>query len=369
LTFSNALHIAGANDKMNIVNFSTDPEHKYTFWSGITGGFFLALAYFGTDQSQVGRYLSGKSVRESQMGLIMNGLLKVPMQFFILLTGVMVFVFFQFNPVPLNFNPNNKVTIEKSEFKEEYHVLEKQLDALSEDKKAINLLYIDHLNQDYDNPMLRKELVALSTKEKDLRDRAKEIILKADSNSETNDKDYVFFHFILNYLPKGMIGLLLAVIISAAMSSTASGLNALASTTAIDIYKRNLKEEKSEKHYLNATKFFTLFWGIVAILFASIGTLFENLIQLVNIVGSIFYGTVLGIFLVGFYIKYIKAQAIFYSALISQLTIFVIYYFAIAVHPSGEEKLGYLWLNFIGAMLTIVLSALLQSTIFRKEKR
>lgn len=366
MTFSNALHIAGANDKMNIVNFSTDPEEKYTLWSGITGGFFLALAYFGTDQSQVGRYLSGKSVLESQMGLIMNGLLKVPMQFFILLTGVMVFVFFQFNPAPLNFNPNNKIIVEKSQYKGEYHVLEKKLGALSEDKKVINLLYIDQLNQDYDNPILRKELITLSNKEKDLRDRAKEIILKADSNSETNDKDYVFFHFILNYLPKGLIGLLLAVIISATMSSTASGLNALASTTAIDIYKRNLKEEKSEKHYLNATKFFTLLWGIIAILFACIGTLFENLIQLVNIIGSIFYGTVLGIFLVGFYVKYVQAKAVFSSAIISQLTIFIIYYFAIYIYPSGEEKLGYLWLNFIGALLTIIISLLLQSTIFRK---
>lgn len=369
MTFGSALHIAGANDKMDIVDFSFDPEEKYTIWSGLTGGFFLALAYFGTDQSQVGRYLSGKSVRESQMGLIMNGLLKVPMQFFILLTGVMVFVFFQFNPVPLNFNPNNKTLIEKSSFKKEYHSLEKQLESLSEDKKVINLLYIDQLNQDYDNPILRKELVALSSKEKDLRDRAKEIITKADNNSETNDKDYVFFHFILHYLPKGLIGLLLAVIISAAMSSTASGLNALASTTAIDIYKRNRKEEKSERHYVNVTKFFTLFWGIVAILFASIGTLFENLIQLVNIIGSIFYGTVLGIFMVGFYVKHVQAKAIFCSAVISQLTIFVIYYFAIFVYPSGEEKLGYLWLNFIGAMLTIILSILLQLTICRKKRQ
>ena len=366
MTFTSALHIAGANDKMNIVDFSFDPEEKYTIWSGLTGGFFLALAYFGTDQSQVGRYLSGKSVRESQMGLIMNGLLKVPMQFFILLTGVMVFVFFQFNPVPLNFNPNNKIIIEKSKYKNEYHILEKKLEALSEDKKVINLLYIDQLNQDYDNPILRKELVAISSKEKDLRDHAKEIIQKADDRSETNDKDYVFFHFILNYLPKGLIGLLLAVIISAAMSSTASGLNALASTTAIDIYKRNQKDEKSERHYVNVTKFLTLFWGIVAILFASIGTLFENLIQLVNIVGSIFYGTVLGIFLVGFYIKHVQAKAIFYSAVISQITIFIIYYYAIFIYPSGEEKLGYLWLNFIGAMLTIVLSIIMQA-IFRKS--
>ncbi len=360
MTFSNALHIAGANDKMNIVDFSIDPETRYTFWSGITGGFFLALSYFGTDQSQVGRYLSGKSIRESQMGLIMNGFLKVPMQFFILLIGVMVFVFFQFNPVPLNFNPNNKVIIENSKYKEEYHELEKKLVKLSEEKKEINLIYIDHLNQNYDNPILRKELVAISNKENDLRDQAREVISKADPKSETNDKDYVFIHFILNYLPKGLIGLLLAVILSAAMSSTASGLNALASTTAIDIYKRNVGEGKSEKHFVNATKFFTLLWGVIAILFACVGTLFENLIQLVNIVGSIFYGTVLGIFLVGFYIKFVKAQAIFIGAVLSQLTIFYIYYL---------DVVSFLWLNFIGAMLTIMLSSILQNVIGNKRER
>jgi Na+/proline symporter len=359
MTFGNALHIAGANDKMNIVDFSFDPETRYTFWSGITGGFFLALSYFGTDQSQVGRYLSGKSIRESQMGLIMNGFLKVPMQFLILLIGVMVFVFFQFNPVPLNFNPNNKLVIEKSIYKEEYHQLEKQLVDLSEEKKEFNLLYIDHLNQNYDNPILRKKLTALSNKENDLRDQAKEMISKADSKAETNDKDYVFINFILNYLPKGLIGLLLAVILSAAMSSTASGLTALASTTAIDIYKRNLKVEKSEKHYVNATRLFTVFWGIVAILFACIGTLFENLIQLVNIIGSIFYGTVLGIFLVGFYIKYIRAKAIFWGAIFSQLMIFYIFYLDIV---------SFLWLNFIGALMTIIVAMLLQFFIFKNKK-
>ncbi len=359
MTFGNALHIAGANDKMNIVDFSFDPETRYTFWSGITGGFFLALSYFGTDQSQVGRYLSGKSVRESQMGLIMNGFLKVPMQFFILLIGVMVFVFFQFNPVPLNFNPNNKIAIEKSIYKTEYHQLEKQLVNLSEEKTEFNLLYIDHLNQNYDNPILRRKLIALSNKENDLRDQAKELISKADDKAETNDKDYVFINFILNYLPKGLIGLLLAVILSAAMSSTASGLTALASTTAIDIYKRNLKSQKSEKHYVNATKLFTVFWGIIAILFACVGTLFENLIQLVNIIGSVFYGTVLGIFLVGFYIKYIRAKAIFWGAIGSQLTIFYIFYLDIV---------SFLWLNFIGAVLTILVSLFLQTFIFRTKK-
>lgn len=368
MTFSNAMHIAGANDKMNILDFSFDPENRYTFWSGITGGFFLMLSYFGTDQSQVGRYLSGKSDRESQMGLIMNGFLKVPMQFFILLTGVMVFVFFQFNPVPLHFNPVNKTAVEKSVYAQEYHSLEKQLTQLSEEKKEFNLLYIDHLNQNYDNPILRQKLISLSGKEKDLHDQAKEIIAKVDSKAETNDKDYVFIYFILNYLPSGLIGLLLAVILSAAMSSSASGLTALASTTAIDIYKRNVKGEKSEKHFVNATKYFTLLWGVIAILFACVGTLFENLIQLVNIVGSIFYGTVLGVFLVGFYLKFVKANAIFYSAVISQTTIFFIYYYTIHIYPNGQEKLGYLWLNFIGASLTIVLSMLMQLGFKGKQK-
>jgi len=368
MTFSNAMHIAGANDKMNILDFSFDPENRYTFWSGITGGFFLMLSYFGTDQSQVGRYLSGKSDRESQMGLIMNGFLKVPMQFFILLTGVMVFVFFQFNPVPLHFNPVNKDAIEKSKYAADYHSLEKQLAQLSEEKKEFNLLYIDHLNQNYDNPILRRKLNALSGKEKELHDEAKVIISKVDEKAETNDKDYVFIYFILNYLPSGLIGLLLAVILSAAMSSSASGLTALASTTAIDIYKRNVKGEKSEKHYVSAARYFTLLWGAIAIGFACFGTLFENLIQLVNIVGSIFYGTVLGVFLVGFYIKFVKANAIFYSAVVSQLTIFLIYYFTIHIYPTGQEKLGYLWLNFIGASLTVLLSMLVQFLIKGKQK-
>ncbi|MFN3755050.1 sodium:solute symporter [Flavobacterium sp.] len=368
MTFSNAMHIAGANDKMNILDFSVDPENRYTFWSGITGGFFLMLSYFGTDQSQVGRYLSGKSDRESQMGLIMNGFLKVPMQFFILLTGVMVFVFFQFNPVPLHFNPVNRDAVEKSAYAQQYNSLETQLAQLSEEKKEYNLLYIDHLNQNFDNPILRQKLISLSGKEKDLHDQAKEIITKVDSKAETNDKDYVFIYFILNYLPSGLIGLLLAVILSAAMSSSASGLTALASTTAIDIYKRNVKGEKSEKHFVNATKAFTLLWGVIAILFACVGTLFENLIQLVNIVGSIFYGTVLGVFLVGFYIKFVKANAIFYSAVISQTTIFFIYYYTIHIYPNGQEKLGYLWLNFIGASLTVVLSMLMQLGAKGKRK-
>lgn len=351
LSFTNALHIAGANDKLNILEFSLDPEKRYTIWSGLAGGFFLALSYFGTDQSQVQRYLSGKSIRESQMGLIMNGILKVPMQFFILLIGVMVFIFFQFHSAPLHFNPNNTSIVNNSQYKSDYTALEKKLEVLAVEKKEISMLYVNQLNQDYDNRELHNRMIVLNTREKDLRDQAKELVNKVDKGAETNDKDYVFLYFILNFLPKGMIGLLLAVIISAAMSSSASGLNALASTTAIDIYKRHVKGEKSEKHFVDAAKIFTLFWGVVAILFACVGTLFENLIQLVNIIGSIFYGTVLGIFLVAFYIKYVKAQAIFIGASISQLAIFYIFY---------VDVVSFLWLNIIGAVLTIVLSSVIQ---------
>ena len=367
VTFSNALQIAGANDKMNIIDFSFNPESRYTFWSGITGGLFLALSYFGTDQSQVQRYLSGRSIRESQMGLVFNGLMKVPMQFFILLTGVMVYVFFQFQTLPINFNPNSKKNIESSIYANEYKSLEEKLIVVSEEKKQVTLDYANQLNIDRENKVLKSRIMALAEKEKGIRDEAKVLIGKADKKDKTSDADYVFIHFIINYLPKGFIGLLLAVILCAAMSSTASGLSSLASTTVIDIYKRNLKGEKSEKHFVNASKFFTLIWGIIAILFACIGTLFENLIQLVNIIGSIFYGTVLGIFLVGFYIKYVKAQAIFWGAVVSQITIFFIYYYAIHIYPSGDEKLGYLWLNFIGAMLTIILSVLFQYLLPKKE--
>ena len=351
LTFSNALHVAGANGKMEILDFSYNPETRYTFWSGITGGFFLMLSYFGTDQSQVGRYLSGKSIKESQMGLIMNGILKVPMQFFILLTGVMVFVFFQFNDTPLHFNPSNVEKVKASEERENYEKIEAKLAALNDEKKIINQIYIEQLRyNEFDNPTLKKQMIALADKEKELREEGKIVIEKVNKNAETNDKDYVFLYFILNYLPKGLLGLLLAVIMSAAMSSSASGLNSLAATTAIDIYKRNVSV-KSDKHYVYATQFFTLFWGIVAIVFACVSSLFENLIQLVNIIGSVFYGTVLGIFLIGFYINYIKGKAVFIGACISQLAIFYIFYLDIV---------SYLWLNAIGAGMTIVLSLILQ---------
>ena len=346
--FIKALTIAGATGKLEVIDFSFDPNSRYTFWSGITGGLFLALSYFGTDQSQVQRYLSGKSLKESQLGLIMNGFLKVPMQFFILLVGVMVFVFYQFEPSPINFNPKAIEAVEQSNYKEEFNHLEATLSQIQE-LKRMHLL--DENNVDL------KEVARLDIREKEIRKEAKSLINKAAPNIETNDKDYVFISFILKYLPQGLIGLLLAVILSAAMSSTASELNALAATTVVDLYKRN-RNNLSETHYVNVSKFFTLFWGIIAILFASFGSLYENLIQLVNIIGSIFYGTILGVFVVAIFLKRIKGQAIFYAALISEALIIYIFYLDI---------LGYLWLNVIGTILTILLGYLLQFTLPKKS--
>lgn len=360
VSFNNALQIAGVNDKMNVLDFSLDKEKRYTVWTGITGGLFLALSYFGTDQSQAQRYLSGKSVKESQMGLVFNALLKVPMQFFILLVGVMVYVFFQFQSVPINFNPNSKASIEKSVYAGDYKQLENQLVDIAAEKKEVTLAYVNQLNIETDNKVLKNRIIALAEKEKTIREQAKVLISKANKKNKTTDSDYVFIHFIIHYLPKGFVGLLLAVIICAAMSSTAAGINSLASTTVIDIYKRNIKTEKSETHFVRASKGFTLLWGVIAILFACFGTLFENLIQFVNIIGSIFYGTILGIFLVAFYIKYVRAQAVFWAAVFSQIAIFVIYYFAIYIFPPGKEKLSYLWLNFIGVVITIIISVSFQ---------
>jgi SSS family transporter len=350
INFSNALTMAGIGGKMEIVNFSFDIEKKYTFWSGITGGFFLALSYFGTDQSQVQRYLSGKSVKESQLGLLFNAILKIPMQFFILITGVMVFVFFEFNDTPVNFNP--QVTNYLEQVQNQDYLNEKEnFIFIREKKRSLQKKYIKKIRAGV-SKNLEKEIIQLHDEEKEIRQNVREITNKvAPSSIESNDLDYIFIFFIINYLPKGLIGLLLAVILSAAMSSTASELNALSTTTVIDLYKRNQIEIKSDNHYLKASKWFTVMWGIIAIIFASFGSLFENLIELVNIIGSIFYGTILGIFIVAFFFKNVKGNHVFYAACLSQIAIFFIY---------GFTEIGYLWLNFIGAVLTILLSNIIK---------
>lgn len=358
ISFSKALKIAGASNKLNILDFSFNTTSRYTFWSGITGGLFLALAYFGTDQSQVQRYLSGKSVRESQLGLIFNGILKIPMQFFILLVGVMVFVFYQYNASPLNFNPAATQTVMQSSQSGDYKLLQEAQSELEIEKKMAQNKFSAALELKEYNAIeeAKQHIVALNKKDSINRVAAKALIVQANGDVETNDKDYVFIHFILNNLPNGLIGLLLAVILSAAMSSTASELNALGTITALDIYKRNKKGGSSEKQDVLASKFFTLIWGVIAILIACVANLFDNLIQLVNIIGSIFYGNVLGIFLLAFFFKFIKGNAVFFSAILTQVVVCFIYYYLIYIFPSGEEKLGYLWLNFIGCALVIFIA-------------
>lgn len=347
ISFSKAIDIAGASGKMEVLDFSFDLNNRYTVWTGFLGGTFLMLSYFGTDQSQVQRYLSGKSIRESQLGLLFNGFLKVPMQFFILLVGVMVFVFYQFNISPLNFNPAATGAVMDSEFAEEYTELNQQHNDLILQKKDLQISFAASPN----DIKLKEQIQTLQEQEMQNREAAKELILKADPSQEVNDKDYVFIHFILNNLPRGLIGLLLAVILSAAMSSTASELNALAATTTMDLYRRNDKKERDDIYYVSVTKWFTLGWGILAILVASIANLFDNLIQLVNIIGSIFYGNILGIFLIAFFIKYIRGNAVFIAALITQALIISVYIM---------DVLPYLWLNLLGCVLVITLAILIQ---------
>ena len=357
ITFTKALEIAGASGKMEILDFSFDFNNKYTFWSGIIGGTFLALSYFGTDQSQVQRYLSGKSMKEMQLGLIFNGLLKIPMQFFILLVGVMVFVFYQFNSSPLHFNPSAVNDVLNSPYAAQYQDLQDKKNTLEIAIKEQQLNYAVLDNQGQKQTVLL-DIKALQEQEDQLRISSKELIKKANPKAETNDKDYVFIHFILNNLPRGLIGLLLAVILSAAMSSTASELNALGSTTTIDLYRRN-NQGRSDKHYLMASKSFTMLWGIIAIGVACVANLFENLIELVNIIGSIFYGNVLGIFLLAFFFTYVKSRAVFIAAIITQ---------GIIVYIWWIDLMPYLWLNVVGATLVIAIAFILQVVSPDKNK-
>lgn len=355
ITFTKALDIAGASGKMKILDFSFSLDNRYTFWSGIIGGTFLMLSYFGTDQSQVQRYLSGKSVKEMQLGLLFNGLLKVPMQFFILLVGVMVFVFYQFNEAPINFNPTATELVLNSDYSKEFKTLQNKQKEIFDGKKLI----INDFIKSGKSIEISQGISKANKADHDIRNQAKLLIEKAANKEnikvESNDKDYVFIHFILNNLPRGLIGLLLAVILSAAMSSTSSELNALGSTTTIDLYKRNTSE-KTEAQMVKASKWFTFMWGIIAIGVASVANLFENLIQLVNIIGSVFYGNVLGIFLLAFFFKFVKGHAVFFSALITQGIVIGLFF----LNQYDIINLPFLWLNFVGCFIVITIACLIQ---------
>lgn len=337
--FVDSLKIAGKFGKMNVIDWHFDLNNRYNVWSGLIGGFFLQLSYFGTDQSQVGRYLTASSEKESKLGLLMNGLLKIPMQFFILLVGVLVFVFYQFNQPPLTFNKVQEQLILKSENAEAYKTLQKQHSDLFEKKKTELLkLEIDQPNSSF------ASVQAIDNEAQKIKKQAQDLIVTTDPTAEKNDVNYVFLSFVTKYLPSGLVGLLIAMILLASMGSMASAFNSLTSTSIIDIYKRLIKPTATEAHYLFSSKIVTLFWGIFCVIVALFATKMGSLIEVVNILGSWFYGTILGVFLVAFYMKNIKGGVVFYAAILAEA--FVLYFYFI-------DLTAFLWLNLIGCVLVM----------------
>ncbi|MFK5880552.1 MAG: sodium:solute symporter [Flavobacteriaceae bacterium] len=366
ISFSDAVDIAGNMGKLNVVDFEFDLSNRYNIWSALFGGTFLFLSYFGTDQSQVQRYLSGKSLTQSRLGLLFNGLFKVPMQFAILFVGIMMFVFYQFNDAPLHFNKANVEIVKHSNYANEYNSLEMTLGELEHQKQEAIYKVVENKKAGIDNTASIATMNDLLEQEKYLRKEAKKLITRVSESEnikmETEDSDYVFITFVTQHLPIGLIGLLLAVIFSAAMSSTASELNALATTSLIDIYKRSYVPDASDKHYLKMSKWFTFGWGIIALIFASVASLFDNLIEAVNIVGSLFYGTILGVFAIAFFFKKITGTPTFIAAILGEVCVLILFY----LDNTGVLDLAYLWLNLIGCMLVIFFALLIQS--FSKKK-
>lgn len=355
VSFGDTIGIAGELGKLNIVTTNFSWNDRFNIWSGLIASTFLFLSYFGTDQSQVARYLGGKSIRESRMGLIMNGLLKIPMQFIILFIGVLVFVFYLFVQPPVFHNQTLKDEAMQTSQADSLRVLENQYNILYAEKQVAVDGLVKGIQQE--DEKLKEESKAsynrIKERETQIRKDVKTKIAAAIPGAKTQDRDYIFLNFVLHYLPHGIIGLLLAVMFSAAMSSMASELNALASTTTVDIYKRSFKPEASPLHYLNASKYFTVLWAVIAMVFAALANFAENLIQFVNIVGSLFYGTILGIFLVAFYIKQVKSNAVFIAAIIAEASVLACYFYF-------YEELAFLYYNIIGCVIVVSLALIFQ---------
>jgi solute:Na+ symporter, SSS family len=367
VSFSDAMSVSGSLGKLKAIDFSFDIKNKYTFWSGMLGGFFLFLSYFGTDQSQVQRYLSGKSLTESKLGLLFNGLVKVPMQFLVLLVGVMMFVFYQFNQAPIHFNEKNLVMLENSpNYGSQLGTFQSQYNQVFSNKKTeLNNLVQAIQTQDEAGKQVAVEKINVFRKEeKQLRDSVRQLISKAEPGTETKDRDYTFINFVMNNLPVGIIGLLLACIFAAAMSSTSSELNALATTTMVDIYRRQVNPNQPDAHYMHLSKWFTAAWGVVVLFFAIFSSFFTNLIEAVNIIGSLFYGTILGIFMVAFFQKRIGGKAVFTSALIAEAVVILVY----ARWGWKQDDFPFLWLNPLGCLLVMFLATIFQFAFFRNEK-
>ncbi|MBX2893411.1 MAG: sodium:solute symporter [Saprospiraceae bacterium] len=376
-----AWQIAGATGKTQVVDWSFDWSNRYNVWSGMLGATFLFLSYFGTDQSQVGRYLSGKSLRETRLGLLFNGFVKIPMQFLVLSVGVMVFVFYQFNSQPLHFKQEHRAWVSDSDYETSFRRLEQANDSLFAEKQLV----LDGLNgaiqrgDEQARSAHEETLRQLEKSRESLRFQAKELIYRADKksdpgldslkaskpqkyaqelNTKYKDTDYVFINFILRNIPVGIIGLMIAVIFCASWSSTASELSALTATSVSDIYRRSFAPGRDDHHYFRVSKWATVLWGGIITVFAIYFDLFDNLIQAVNMVGSLFYGTILGIFFTAFFLKKVGGQAVFWAAVATQAVIAYLFF--------GVSKDPFLWYNPLGCGLVMGLSWILQHTLFKK---
>jgi len=359
--FLDALHVAGKSGKTNAIDFTFDLNNQYTVWTGLIGGLFLQLSYFGTDQSQVGRYLTGSSIKQSRMGLLMNGLLKVPMQFFILLIGVLVFAYYQFNTPPLFFNPSQIQKIENSPYADDLRRLEAAHEQINYDKRESVFALTEGIKQN------NTELQEISTQklqeyqqaDVSIRKEFVDLLKTHDPDADTNDNNYVFLTFVKDVFPSGLIGLLIAIIFLASMGATASAINSLSSTTVIDIYKRFVQKEATEEQYLKASRICTLAWGLFAVGIALFANRVGNLLEAVNILGSLFYGTILGVFLVAFYMKKVKGKSVFYAAIISEILVILIWLL---------DMVAFLWLNLIGCVLVMGISYLFQKFYYNYQK-
>ncbi|CAM4287124.1 transporter, SSS family [Pedobacter westerhofensis] len=359
--FGRAISIAGKMGRTNAIDLKFDWNNQYNVWSGLIGGFFLQLSYFGTDQSQVGRYLTGASVSQSRLGLLMNGLVKIPMQFLILLIGVLVFTFYQYNRPPVFFNSFELNKLEKSSYQPQLGVLKAEYEKTFQAKQlAVNKLS-KALESDNQHVIDQQRTVLQQADEhtKAVRKQVTDLMLKNDKGADINDNNYVFLSFVTRYLPKGLIGLLIAIIFLASMGSTASALNSLASTSVIDIYKRLINKEAGDEKYLAASRWSTVLWGAVCIAMALYASKIGNLLEAVNILGSYIYGTILGVFLVAFYIRHVNGKAVFYAAVITEVIVCIC---------GWQKVVAYLWLNLIGCLLVVLIAMLLQ-LVFKNPKK
>jgi len=353
LGFGESLSVANAMGKMDVVDPSWDPSNKYTLWSGLIGGFFLQLSYFGTDQSQVQRYLGGSSVQQARRGLWMNGILKIPMQFFILLTGVLVFVFYVFHPSPVHWNEANLVQARAVDTTERTHELERlHAEVTAERTRAAEgLLAARRAGDDAAADAALTNLRELERRDARVREDFKAHLKEIAPDAEVNDKDSIFITYVMEHMPVGVIGLLLAMIFCAGMSSTSAELSALATTVTVDV----LPPRRDGAATVRATQIGTVLFGLLALGFAALFSLFENLIQAVNILGSLFYGTILGIFLVAFFVRHVRGTAVFVAALVAQSVILAMYLF--------DVQVAFLWYNLIAPAILVVLAVLLQAIL------